>query len=122
MPFHSSLEAQFQEIKDKLEGVSLSQVPVTKSQLAGGAAIVAGVGTGFFKVLSSRKKKKAQSKVTRRRSRIHKRSKRNIKRGRGLGTKEIHHGHKGSKLVSFRTKSGKIVRFKVKGKSKRHKS
>lgn len=48
--------------------------------------------------------------------------KRRIIRGPGLGRGEIKHsgkGTKGTKLVKFRTKSGKIVTFKVKGTSKR---
>lgn len=43
-----------------------------------------------------------------------KRSRRRIVRGRGLGYGEINHSRKGTKLVSFRTKDGRIVRFKRK--------
>jgi hypothetical protein len=36
-----------------------------------------------------------------------------IKRGRGLGRKELHHGVRGTKMVSFTTKDGRKVRFRV---------
>jgi len=80
------------------------------------------------RVIGRRKKRKVTKKIRltkRKTSRVksrrpHKRSKKPIKRGRGLGRKEIHHGHKGSKLVSFRTAGGKLVRFKVKAKQKKH--
>lgn len=55
------------------------------------------------------RKRRAKPKTTRRR-------KRRIIRGRGLGSKEIKHSGRGTrtKLVTFRTKQGKLVRFRRK--------
>jgi len=81
--------------------------------------------------VSKRRKKKVSRKKTRKKTGKRTRRKttktgkrRGIIRGRGLGRSEIKHSGKstkGTKLVSFRTKSGKLVRFKRKGTSKRRK-
>ena len=92
-----------------------------------------GIGTtgliaGAITTIRKRKKKKAKVKkrrvTIRKNGRKRKVSRRGIIRGRGLGRSEIKHsgkGTKGTRLVSFRTASGKLVRFKVKGTSKRRK-
>lgn len=65
----------------------------------------------------SKKKKKRIRKRCKTTPRRRKRKKRRIIRGRGIGTKEIRHSGRRTKgkfkLVSFRTKSGKLVRFKT---------
>lgn len=92
--------------------------------LTGGALGTVGLlsAVQIARVAKRRKKKAPTRKVRRVKRKVkgHKRKKRAVVRGRGLGKREIHHGHKGSKLVSFRTKGGKMVKFKVKGTQKTH--
>jgi len=94
-----------------------------------------GIGTTGIVTLASAvarrkkgKKKSRRKKTTRRKTKKTKkrkqpkRKKRRIIRGRGLGRGEIKHsgkGTKGTKRVSFITKDGRRVSFKVKGTSKR---
>ncbi len=95
----------------------------------GTTGLIAGAITAIRK---RRKTKRAKAKVKKRKApkkkngrRVKRKvGKRRIIRGRGLGRGEIKHsgrGTKGTKFVSFTTKDGKRVRFKVKGTSKRRK-
>lgn len=81
------------------------------------AAIGIGV-TGLIagaRVVSRVRKKKARKKVVKKRVTRRKRSK---KTGKVTHAKPRHAGHK---VVKFRTKDGKIVKFKVKRKNHTHK-
>ena len=96
-----------------------------------------GIGTtgiiAVAKTVARRKKRKKTVKRKRRTKRKSKkakakkrpkRKKRRIIRGRGLGRGEIKHsgkGTRGTKRVTFTTKDGRRVSFKVKGTSKRRK-
>lgn len=100
--------------------------------IVSGAAVGAGIlaaGIAIRQVVRRRKAKRKtikRRKATKRNGRKRKSrvKRRRIIRGRGLGRGEIRHsgkGTRGTKLVSFRTKSGQLVKFKVKGTSKRRK-
>ena len=127
MPFHSGLEslrAQLGILVERVKGF-VADKPIGTGAAALGAAALIATPFAISRIKRRKKngKRRRKTKKTRGRkakSRGHKRGKRAIVRGRGLGSREIHHGHKGSKLVSFRTKDGKLVRFKVKGTSRRH--
>ena len=89
----------------------------------GTTGLVLGAKSVFTKRKKAKKRKTTKRKSVSKRKRV-KRKKRRIIRGRGLGRGEIKHsgrGTKGTKFVSFTTKQGKRVRFKVKGTSKRRK-
>lgn len=120
--FLSEARSQISTIGSSAIGFVKSN-PITAGSIGIGATALAAGVARVSKRRRSSKKKKSKAKTRKRkprRSHTHRRAKRRIVRGRGLGRGEIHHGHKGNKLVSFRTKSGKIVRFKVKGKSRTH--
>lgn len=122
---------------EELKNVLVARIGIA-SEFARDNPIATGGALGTIGLLSAvqiarvgirkRKKKKVTRKVRRtkrkigrpKRKKAHKRSRKRVVRGRGLGKKEIHHGHKGGKLVSFRTKGGKLVRFKVKGTQRKH--
>lgn len=101
--------------------------PITSGAVAGGVGIFA-----TQRIISSIRKKRKKKTTTKRRrkttkrkttSRVGKRrrsTKRKIIRGRGLGSHEVHHGRRKTKLVSFKTKHGKTVRFKVRGSGFKH--
>tara|TARA_Y100000310_G_C20678101_1_gene814256 strand:- start:2252 stop:2668 length:417 start_codon:yes stop_codon:yes gene_type:complete len=121
----SSITGGVQKIKTGAGNVIAGNPAVAGTVLgvvAGGA-----IAGGIAKVASGRRKRAKTTKRRRKSStrrikkHTHRRAKRRIVRGRGLGRKEIHHGHKGNKVVSFRNKkTGKMVRFKVRGTAKRH--
>lgn len=97
-------------VKAKIEAMSATQ----KAFVLGGGAAIAGITASKLLRKKSKRKSKMGKSVKRGH---HRRFPQNIKRGRGLGKKEIHHGHKGKKLVQFKDKkTGKLVRFYVKKK------
>lgn len=113
----TSLDRITQPITDFIRGnpiVSTAVIGIGTTGLVTGAAAVVR--------RKARKKKKKKSVKKKRRAKSTKKRKRKIIRGKGLGRSEIKHsgkGTRGTKFVSFTTKSGQKVRFKVKGTSKR---
>ena len=102
--------------------------PIVSTALIGigTTGLVIGAKSIITRRRKAKKRKATRRKATTTKKRRKKRTgvKRRIIRGRGLGRGEIKHsgkGTRGTKLVSFRTASGKLVRFKVKGTSKRRK-
>jgi len=90
----------------------------------GTTGLIAGAVTRIRKRRKTKVKKRKKTKKKNGRRKRRKVGTRRIIRGRGLGRGEIKHsgrGTKGTKLVSFTTKTGQKVRFKVKGTSKRRK-
>lgn len=126
MPVHRRFFAHVLPFENKFDEV-LAQItgsPIAKPVAIGigSGLVVAGIGAIAGRV--SRRRSKASRKRSKSRlskplpkhkrfgGRRHKRAKMKVKRGRGLGRKEIHHGHKGGKVVSFVDKrTGKKVRF-----------
>lgn len=118
-------------MKEDIVGFIKSQGLTSQTVLGAGAlgvTALAGAGLGIRAVKkrkkkSGRKKKRTASRTTTRRrksnrtrsKRTTRKKKRRIVRGRGLGYGEIKHTRKGTKMVSFRTKGGKTVRFKARG-------
>lgn len=130
MPFHKQSLARIAESPIGELGSRLGTF-VKENPLLTGVGLAASVGgiTAVTRVVKRRRKAKRKStrrrsKVTKSRSRRTSRRGRRIIRGRGLGRGEIRHsgkGTRGTKVVRFRTKQGKMVSFKVKGTSKRRK-
>lgn len=121
----TSLDRITQPITDFIRGnplVSTAAVGIgTTGLIAGATTIVRRAKRKKPKKRTTGKRKTARKTKKRKQP---KRKKRRIIRGRGLGRSEIKHsgkGSKGTKVVSFRTKEGKLVRFKTKGTSKRRK-
>lgn len=102
--------------------IGAASAGVVSGVIVGGTAVAVGQAIKRRRKKSNGKKRGRRKKASSRRRRgSHRRSKsRRIVRGRGLGFSEIHHGHRGSKMVSFRTKDGKLVRFRTKGSQKKH--
>ena len=121
----TTLDRITQPITDFIRGnplVSTAAVGIGTTGLVTLAATVIG-RKKRKKAIKRRRVARAKPRKRKKAKRI-KRKKRRIIRGRGLGRGEIRHsgkGTKGTKLVSFRTKEGKLVRFKVKGTSRRRK-
>ena len=101
----------------------IRQNPIVSGAVLGGSVLAGGLVAQTIRKGVRRRKARVTTrkrKVTRKR-RVH----RHKIRGRGLGHGEIKHsgrGTTGTRIVSFRNKkTGKMVRFKVKGTSKRRK-
>jgi len=101
MPFHANLMSRFESVTSELEARIKASPLSPGGALKIGAGVVgaAVIGNKIQSIVSTPRKARKKTTTRRKSSGTHKRSKRAIKRGRGLGKKEIHHGHKGKKLV-----------------------
>jgi len=122
--FSTAILTQLERITQPVSDFVRGNPIVATAAVGAGFTGLAAVATTIIRKKRKKKKKAVRRKrAVRKRGRVKKR-KRRIIRGRGLGRGEIRHagkGTKGVKLVSFTTKDGKRVKFRVKGTSKRRK-
>jgi len=103
MAFHADLMARFNSVTKEVEA-RMKQSPLKTAGVIGFTTLgTAAVGNQLASIVQKRRAASSgrKKRVTKKRkpAGTHRRSKKAIKRGKGLGRKEIHHGHKGKVLV-----------------------